>query len=320
VLVAENYDNPDDPIAFTPVECVFNNGETFKHFDLKWKEYENIKWIPCADEDLAFKLKDMSKKMFVALSGSGYGRTDIRVDAKGDPYYLEINANPGIFYPAPVDHPDAMGSADFILVYDKMGHVNFIEHIMKCAIKRAASRVKKTEVRFKPGRGYGLYAKVNFEVGDTVQVEEEKAQYLVTKEHVNENWKDPLKKRWFEQYAYPITEKLWKMWAENPAEWKPINHSCDPNTLLQGLNVIARRTIAKGEQITMDYATFCCDNMETFECSCKSTNCRKVITGVDYIKPFVEEYGSHVSDYVRTKRTLLKEVKMHRSSDASISD
>jgi len=35
----------------------------------------------------------------VALHGTGYGRTDIRVDANGDAYFLEINPNCGIFYP-----------------------------------------------------------------------------------------------------------------------------------------------------------------------------------------------------------------------------
>jgi len=49
---------------------------------------------------------------------------------------LEINPNCGIFYPAPPDQPDALGSADFILLHDPMGHVGFIEHIMQAAIER----------------------------------------------------------------------------------------------------------------------------------------------------------------------------------------
>jgi D-alanine-D-alanine ligase len=35
VLVAENPDDPRNPIAFVPVEVAFPAGETFKHFDLK---------------------------------------------------------------------------------------------------------------------------------------------------------------------------------------------------------------------------------------------------------------------------------------------
>lgn len=35
VLVAENPENPSEPIAYQPVECIFPKGESFKHFDLK---------------------------------------------------------------------------------------------------------------------------------------------------------------------------------------------------------------------------------------------------------------------------------------------
>jgi D-alanine-D-alanine ligase len=44
VLVAENPQKKDKPITFVPLECLFSNGETFKHFDLKWINYEDINW------------------------------------------------------------------------------------------------------------------------------------------------------------------------------------------------------------------------------------------------------------------------------------
>lgn len=84
-----------------------------------------------------------------------------------------------------------------------------------------------------------------------------------------------------------MTDELWQIWSENPNEWIPINHSCNPNAWLVGLDVVARTSIKKGiyvvlgipnfqlgEQITMDYATFCADNMKTFECQCGASNCR----------------------------------------------
>jgi len=319
VLVAENPDDESNPIAFTPVECKFKNGETFKHFDLKWKEFQNLSWVACDDERLAHELKEMSKKIFVALGGVGYGRTDIRVNEKGEPYFLEINPNCGIFYPAPVEEPDALGSADFVLIHDKMGHERFVEHIIKCALKRAKSREKKTEVRFKPGRGYGLFAKRDIDAGELVNQHEEKAHWLTTKSYVDKSWKDPLKKKWFEQYAYPMTENVWSMWSDNPADWQQINHSCDPNAWLDGLNVVARKPISKGQQITMDYATFCCDNMETFQCKCSTPECRGTITGTDYLKAFVDKYSDHISDYVQTKRREhYQERKLNESLDSSV--
>jgi len=318
VLVAENHEDENDPIAFSPVEFKFKNGETFKHFDLKWKEFQNISCVTCDDAALEQQLKEMSKKIFMALGGVGYGRTDIRVNDKGQPFFLEINPNCGIFYPAPIDQPDALGSADFVLVHDKIGHVQFIHHIIECAIKRAKRRVKKTEIRFKINQGYGLFAKTEIPEGDLVYAHEERAHYLTTKEHVEKTWKDPLKKKWFEQYAYPVTDSLWAIWSSNPSEWTQINHSCDPNAWLVGLNVVARRTIRKGEQITMDYATFCCDNMETFKCSCRQNDCRGTVTGTDYLKPFVSKYTTHISDYVNTKRNILHESKLDFSSDSTV--
>ena len=44
VLVAENPKDKNEPFAFTPVECIFSPGETFKHYDLKWVDFEDISW------------------------------------------------------------------------------------------------------------------------------------------------------------------------------------------------------------------------------------------------------------------------------------
>jgi D-alanine-D-alanine ligase len=92
------------------------------------------------------------------------------------------------------------------------------------------------------------------------------------------------------------------MWSDDPEQWKPLNHSCDPNTWLTGLDLVARRTIQPGEQITIDYATFCNETMAAFTCTCGAPNCRQVVRGDDHRQPFIEQYGVHVSDYVRRQR------------------
>lgn len=38
--------DPDCPRALVPVECVFGSGESFKHFDLKWHDYDSMSWKP----------------------------------------------------------------------------------------------------------------------------------------------------------------------------------------------------------------------------------------------------------------------------------
>ena len=121
--------------------------------------------------------------------------------------------------------------------------------------------------------------------------------------HVEKTWNEK-KKLWFRQNCYPVSQNVFRMWSPNPDDWKPINHSCDPNTWLVGLNTVARRAIAKGEEITIDYSTFYNDTGEKFDCKCGAARCRKQIVGSEFMSQEVEEwYGDHVSDFVRQART-----------------
>lgn len=298
VLVAENPDDPQSPIAYEPVEFVFPEGESFKHFDLKWLEYMDMTCVGLSDAGLARALKDMSSRFFLGLNGSGYGRCDIRMASDGALYMLEINPNCGIFYP-----PEAKGSADYALANDPRGHRHFVDTILESAHNRVRPP-EKWKVVAQGGSGYGMVARRKLQEGELIVEYEEQPHVLVSRSHVESVWKDR-ESRWFERYAYPLTDEVYVMWSDDPDDWKPINHSCDPNAWLDGLNVTARREIGEGEEITMDYATFCAEPMPEFECTCDAADCRGTITGTDHLKPFVSRYGDHVSDYVRRKREAL---------------
>ncbi|MCA9912708.1 MAG: SET domain-containing protein-lysine N-methyltransferase [Anaerolineae bacterium] len=58
-------------------------------------------------------------------------------------------------------------------------------------------------------------------------------------------------------------------------------HNCDPNTDvdIQRREFIARRDIAPGELITMDYAQTEDVLFRTFVCSCGAPNCRGIVKG-----------------------------------------
>lgn len=309
VLVAENPDDPVNPITYEPVEFRFPVGETFKHFEMKWVLYGEMASVSCEDPRFAEELKEISACFFAGLKGTGYGRCDIRVDADGCPYMLEINPNCGVFYP-----PHAEGSADLVLELDPSGHRGFVETILRAAYNRVRKPEKWT-LEVNDGRGYGMYAREAYARGDLVYAYEEQPHVLVSRSVVESSW-DELRRSWFSRFAYPITDEIYVMWSDDPDEWKPINHSCDPNTWLEGLNLVARRPIAAGDEITVDYATFCNDIMEPFECSCGSANCRGIVRGTDYLEPFVDEYGDHVSDYVKSKRkTLAWEVQGNGRGD-----
>jgi D-alanine-D-alanine ligase len=138
-LVAENPDNPDQPISIKPVEFMFPEGETFKHYDMKWVDYEKMSVKPVDDARIEKVLREQTVKMFQALGGNGYARCDYRMDSTGTIYMLEINPNCGIFY-----HPDEPGSADYSLMNDpKYNHHKFMNLIIRSGIKRRDARVVK---------------------------------------------------------------------------------------------------------------------------------------------------------------------------------
>lgn len=131
VLVAENPDDPYNPITYIPMQYRFPEGESFKHSDMKWVEYEKLTCFPVVDQALAQRLRDISARFFVALDGASFGRCDIRIDADGAPWMLEINANCGVYYP-----PADAGSADLCLMKDPAGHEGFTRLLIEAALRR----------------------------------------------------------------------------------------------------------------------------------------------------------------------------------------
>ncbi|OUU23497.1 MAG: hypothetical protein CBC13_05525 [Planctomycetia bacterium TMED53] len=149
VLVAENPDDPTNPTTYTPAQYRFPKGESFKHSDMKWVDYDGLSSFPVEDQDLAQRLRDESARFFVELNGASFGRCDIRVAKDGTPYMLELNANCGIYYPEA-----DWGSADICLSLDPEGHEGFTRqlvaaafarHTRKCSTEDDSSQCKATE-------------------------------------------------------------------------------------------------------------------------------------------------------------------------------
>jgi D-alanine-D-alanine ligase len=148
-LIAENPDDPKNPLTFTPVEFIFPEGESFKHYDMKWVEYERMSVAVVKDTKIQKTLRQQTMRVFKELGGNGYARCDYRMDASGAIYMLEINPNCGIFYP-----PHEPGSADFSLLNDPTNHEKFMKLIVRNAHNRrdriAAERVVKRQPRKRP--------------------------------------------------------------------------------------------------------------------------------------------------------------------------
>jgi SET domain-containing protein len=74
--------------------------------------------------------------------------------------------------------------------------------------------------------------------------------------------------------------------ADDPARFG--NHSCDPNLELAGpTTLVARRAIAAGEEVTVDYATMSESPSWSMPCNCGSPNCRRVIVSAGGTRPGV---------------------------------
>jgi D-alanine-D-alanine ligase-like ATP-grasp enzyme len=300
VLVAENPDDPAHPTAFQPIQYRFPEGESFKHYALKWINYGGLEAFPVRDPELAARLRGAAARFFLGMRGSSYGRCDLRVDAEGRAFMLEINPNCGIYYP-----PTDPGSADLILAHDPAGHVGFTRQIVDAALKRHERSGGGWRVLPRPGGDYGVFATRAIEAGERIMIFEEQAHHLVTRSHVEACW-DERHREWFARYAWPLTDEVWVTWSDDPEDWRPVNHACDPSAWLEGLDVVARRRIGAGEEITLDYATFYDEHMPPFECGCGAPACRGTVQGSDCMADFVDVYAGHVSDHIRRKREALR--------------
>lgn len=81
-----------------------------------------------------------------------------------------------------------------------------------------------------------------------------------------------------ESYALQIGHDLY-IYLDAPEKF--INHSCEPNCGLRGLELIALADIKAGEQLFYDYSTTMLERSWTMVCHCGTKNCRKIITDFD---------------------------------------
>ncbi|MBK9271112.1 MAG: SET domain-containing protein-lysine N-methyltransferase [Saprospiraceae bacterium] len=271
VLVISTPNGPEKCMSLHPIEYKFPSGYSFKTYALKTSELHSDANQACSDIDLTKRLKQAACKIFEAFSGVGYARMDFRLNPKGEIYFLEVNFTCSVFYPDGFE-----GSADHILKISGFGQDQFLKAIVEEGIQRHQSKKKCYEMRGNAISGFGIYALKSFRKGDVIFKGEERAQRIVTKSHVDNNWNEK-EKLIFRQYAYPLSKEVYCLWDINPTEWAPQNHSCDPNTLYSGLNVIASKEISKGEELTLDYSEFLNNESEAFECKCGSSQCKKWI-------------------------------------------
>jgi D-alanine-D-alanine ligase len=112
----------------------FPKGETFLHMDVKWDNIPEIRRV--RNKALTERIQDLSRKLYIGLGGTGYGRVDIRMTAEGELVALEMNPNCAILY-----LPEDQGPADVPITFDPDGHRGFFDRIFRSAILRQQMRI-----------------------------------------------------------------------------------------------------------------------------------------------------------------------------------
>lgn len=123
--------NNHEAEVFYPAKIIFPPNEEFKHFALKWKQHNSMKYIPCPNTSLTKKLMENSYDIYKKMNGSGYARFDYRVNQKGEIFFIELNPNCSLFYP-----PNNASSADEILSFHKNDKQKFVDNLLNFAMQR----------------------------------------------------------------------------------------------------------------------------------------------------------------------------------------
>ncbi|MCX6624132.1 MAG: hypothetical protein NTY38_24335 [Acidobacteria bacterium] len=234
VLVAADPGNPDKVLTLTPFEFVFDPGVHFKTYHMKVAEHHPQNNIPVADPELAERLRGMAAAIFRGFESQSYARVDMRANEAGELFFLDINCGCSIFYPE-----GSEGSADYILKHDPMGHTGFLRHVIAEGIARHRRRRKRFTVRTSPGGGLGCFALEDFAEGEIVLPGEATTHRLTTAEADPRTIPAPP--------ALAGGPRLIR--DADPGNWAPLRTGDPANVAWRGLDLVARRPIAKGEEL-----------------------------------------------------------------------
>jgi hypothetical protein len=261
VLVVASDRDGCEPVALAPIEFVFGPGPAFKTYPLKVEQHNPDRNVPVAEADLDQKLRSAARAVFAGFDGEGYARLDFRLTAEGEPCLIDVNFACSVFYPEGFE-----GSADYILRYDPMGPDGFLRHIIAEGLARHGRRAPKYERRLGAISGFGIFAARGIRGGELVAAGEGRTHKLVTAGAMPPD-------------AIPLAPRIGLLPARDPRDWPSPNHSCEPNMVYRGLDLVALRDIPAGEELTLDYGLIYDDAMPPFACRCGAPHCRGEVHG-----------------------------------------
>lgn len=118
-------------------------------------------------------------------------------------------------------------------------------------------------------------------------------------------------------HSLQIAEELFLVCPADPDPADHLNHSCDPNCGIAGnVVVMTMRDVTTGEQLTFDYAMCDSDPYDEFECCCGTAECRRKVTGNDWMVPELQQrYRGWFSTYLARR---IDELRSAPDGDAQI--
>src|SRR3989338_7729626 len=148
---------------------------------------------------------------------------------------------------------------------------------------------KKIEVREISLKFKGIFATEGIKKGEILFTNWNEGCVLRSREEIQKL--PPAYRLVMETYSTELFENKYMGPSEEDPLLLPghfINHSCDPNAwLISDHDVAARDDIEKGEQITIDYATFVVNFFESSRitnCLCGTALCRREVKEKDWLR------------------------------------
>ena len=86
--------------------------------------------------------------------------------------------------------------------------------------------------------------------------------------------------------------------VSNGHYWRFMNHSCEPNAVIEGREIVARRNMVPGDAVTFDYNSTEWEIAEPFRCHCGSPNCLKEIRGFKSLTAAQRKALQHVAPHL----------------------
>lgn len=111
-----------------------------------------------------------------------------------------------------------------------------------------------------------------------------------------------------QMHSLQIAQDLFMVAPETEEPADLFNHSCDPNLGIHGsIMLVTMRPVAKGEELTFDYAMCDADSYDEFECHCGTARCRTKVTSSDWMEPDLQDrYRGYFSAYLAQRIETLR--------------